>query len=107
QALRRTADRDGVTNEDVQLSVAIGVSDPYPRRVGRTVDVIFGQQLPLFARAARFDQYLERPQRRQFAGAGNIFGPVHAAVGRSTEQIQVAVSVPVDGERIAVMALDA
>ena len=61
---------------------------------------------PFLRGVARFDQSFELMQGGRLAGSGRVLRPLHAAVVRATEQIQVTVTIPVDDERIAVRALD-
>src|SRR5205823_5119396 len=97
----------GITHEQVEFAIAVHVRDPDARRGRGAGEFLFAEELPILDGAARFDQPFERAELRRLAFARAVSGPLHTAVARSTEQIEGTVAVPVDDERIAVMALDA
>ena len=53
-----------------------------------------------------FDQRSKGLQLRRLPRAGAILGPLHPALARAAQQVEVSIAVPVDHEGIAVMTLD-
>src|SRR5439155_8102597 len=106
-AVRRSNEGNRIPNEQVQLAIPVHVRNPDARRGGGAGEFLFAERLPVLDGAARFDQPFERAQFGRLALAGTVSGPLHPAGARSTDQIKGAVPIPVDDERIAVMALDA
>src|SRR5262249_46246961 len=104
--LRRRNQSDRIADEQVEFAVAVHVRDPDARRGRGAGKLVFVERLAVFRVAARLDQRSERPQLRRLASPGDIFGPLHAAVRRPAEQIEITVAIPVGDEWIAVMAFD-
>src|SRR5262249_57387052 len=105
-ALHRGNERDAVPDEEVELAVAIHVSDPDPGRTRGASEVALAEGLAMLDRRPRLDQRSKWLEVRYLALAGLVLCPVDAAVAAPAHQIQAAVAVQVDDERIAVRARD-
>src|SRR5262245_36534974 len=106
EPLRRGNERDAVPHDEVELPVPVHVGDPDPGRPGRAGEVTLVEGLAVRDLPARLDQRPEFAQFRGLALAGLVLRPVDAAVAGAAQQVQVPVAVPVDDERVAVVALD-
>src|SRR5262245_1159717 len=106
QPLRRLDQRDAVPDDQVELAVAVDVRDPDARGVRRPLQVRLPQHLAVLDRGGRLDQRPERFQHRRLALAGDVLGPVDAAVGGPADEVEGAVAVDVHDERVAVGAGD-
>src|SRR5215472_6368563 len=102
----RGEQRRQISNEEVELAIGIDVIDPDSRAAQGPLEVLIAQDLPVFGLRAMSDQRSEGLQSRRLPGPGAILRPLHPALARSAQQVEVAVAVPVDHEGVAVMPLD-
>src|SRR5262249_55873057 len=105
-AFYRSNECNRIPDQQVDLAISVDVSPPDARRVGGTGELLLAEDLAILNWAARFDEPFERAQLWRFALARTVPGPLHTAAARSTEQIEGAILIPVDHERVAVIALD-
>src|SRR5438067_934638 len=56
--------------------------------------------------SAAGDEDFELRELRRLPSSSNVFGPLNAAVIRAAENVEIAVAVPVDDKRIAVIAFN-
>src|SRR5205814_8014625 len=87
----------------VELAVGVDVIDPDTRAAQRAFEIRIAQELPLLEPRATIDQRSKGLEFRRFARASVILCPLHPALVRTAQQIEITVAVPVDDERVAVI----
>src|SRR5262245_36432600 len=102
----RGEQRRQISNEEVELAVGIEVIDPDSRAAQGPLEVLLAQDLPVFELRAMVDQQSKGLQSRRLPRSGAILRPLHPALARSAQQVEVAIAVPIDHEGVAVMTLD-
>src|SRR5207248_306459 len=78
--LHRGNERDRVPNDEVELAVAVDVSNPDPSRMRGAGEVALAEGRSVLNLFARLDQRLEGFQLRHLALAGLVPRPVDAAI---------------------------
>src|SRR5262249_4885622 len=89
---RRKYEADAITNEEVELAVAIYVRDPNTGRAHGAGEVALGVDLTGHARPRRLDQRSERQEVWRLPLAGLVLRPPDSAVFGATHQVQIAVA---------------
>src|SRR5262249_5032887 len=89
-----------------ELAVGVDVIDPDPRIARGPPEIRIAQDLPVFGPRCGLDQRPERSELRRLARTGAVLRPLHAALARSAQDVEVAVAIPIDHEWVAVIALD-